>query len=243
MQPLIRDGFLRIVYGGADVGEYLTRHDQVDTVHVTGSDKTHEAIVFGRGREGEARKAAGEPALRKPVTSELGNVTPVIVVPGPWSDRDVAYHGEAIASKLVQNGGFNCVAARVIVQHRAWARRRDLLQAVRASLLRAEERTPYYPGAVERWERFVREHPTSEWFGETGPGRVPFTLIADLDPDVKDDIAFRTEAFCGVFGEVALDAPRSIPEYLEQAVGFCNDTLWGTLSASILVHPRSLEGP
>jgi hypothetical protein len=243
MQPLIREGVLRIVYGGADVGEYLTRHDLVDTVHVTGSDKTHDAIVFGRGEEGARRKAAGEPELTKPVTSELGNVTPVIVVPGPWSEKDIAFQGDNIASKLVQNGGFNCIAARVIVQHRSWAKRNDLLHEIRDSLRRAEERVPYYPGAVERWERFVREHPTSEWFGETGPDRVPFTLIPGLDPAEKEDIAFRTEAFCGVFGEVALDAPRSIPEYLEQAVAFCNDTLWGTLSASIIVHPRSLKDP
>lgn len=243
MQPLVREGFVRIVYGGADAGEYLTRHDLVDTIHVTGSDKTHDAIVFGRGEDGARRKAAGEPELTKPVTSELGNVTPVIVVPGPWSEKDIAYQGDNIASKLVQNGGFNCIAARVIVQHRAWAKRNDLLHAIRDSLTRAEERVPYYPGAVERWERFVREHPTSEWFGETGPDRVPFTLIPGLDPSEKDDIAFRTEAFCGVFGEVSLDSPRSIPAYLDEAVAFCNDTLWGTLSASIIVHPRSLKDP
>jgi acyl-CoA reductase-like NAD-dependent aldehyde dehydrogenase len=242
-EPLVRAGFVRLVYGGADVGEYLTRHEQVATVHVTGSDKTHEAIVFGRGEEGARRKAAGEPELAKPVTSELGNVTPVIVVPGPWSDKDLAYHGHSLASKLVQNGGFNCVAARVIVQHRSWARRHDLLRAIRDSLRSAEERVAYYPGAVERWERFVTEHPTSEWFGDVGPDRVPFTLIPDLDPRLEDDIAFRTEAFCGVFGEVAIDAPRSVPDFLEQAVEFCNETLWGTLSASLLVHPRSLRDP
>jgi hypothetical protein len=46
-----------------------------------------------------------------------------------------------------------------------------------------------------------------------------------------------------VIGEVALDAPRSVPDYLEQAVEFCNDTLWGTLSATIIVHPKSLKDP
>jgi hypothetical protein len=33
-------------------------------------------------------------------------------VPGPWSDRDVAYQGESIAAMLTHNAGFNCVAAR-----------------------------------------------------------------------------------------------------------------------------------
>ena len=60
--PLIRDGFIRTVYGGADVGAYLCQHDGVDEIHVTGSDKTHDAIVYGVGDDGAARKAADDPA-------------------------------------------------------------------------------------------------------------------------------------------------------------------------------------
>jgi hypothetical protein len=144
---------------------------------------------------------------------------------------------------LVQNGGFNCVAARAIVTHRSWTRRRALIDAVRDSLRRAEERVPYYPGAVDRWRAFTDAHKEAEWFGEDAAGCVPFTLIPDLDPASEDEIAFTTEAFCGVIGEVGLDAPRSVVEYIEQAVAFCNDKLWGTLSATIIVHPRSLKDP
>jgi hypothetical protein len=243
LQALVREGFLRIVYGGGDVGAYLTDHDAVTEIHITGSDKTHDAIVFGPGEEGARRKAADDPRLTKPISSELGNVTPVIVVPGPWSPSDLAYHGDSLASMLVNNGGFNCVAARAIVTHRSWTKRRDRRGAVRDSLRRAEQRLPYYPGAVARWEAFTSAHRQAEWFGEDGDGQVPFTLIPELDPSATDDLAFTTEAFCGVMGEVPLDAPRSVPEFLEQAVDFCNDTLWGTLSASILVHPRSLADP
>jgi hypothetical protein len=144
---------------------------------------------------------------------------------------------------LVNNGGFNCVAARVVIQHRRWAKRKDLVNALRDSLRRAEPRVPYYPGAVDRWQAFVEAHPTAEWYSETGEDRLPFTLIPDLDARDHDDIAFTTEAFCGVAGEVALDAPQSVPDYIDQAVDFCNDTLWGTLSASIIVHPDSLKDP
>jgi hypothetical protein len=241
--PLVRAGFLRVVYGGSGVGAYLTGHGGIDAVHITGSDKTHDAIVFGVGEEGRERKRRGEPKLTKPITSELGNVTPVIVVPGPWSDRDLTFHGHNIATMLVNNAGFNCIASRMIVQHRAWSKRGALLDAIRASLRQAEDRLPYYPGALDRWKTFTDAHPGAEWFGETGDDRVPFTLIPELDPEGDDDVAFTTEAFCGVMGEVALDAERSIPDYLDAAVDFCNDTLWGTLSASIIVHPRSLDDP
>lgn len=241
--PLVAGGFLRLVYGDADVARYLVEHDEVDAVHLTGSKRTHDVIVFGEGEDGERRREAGEARIAKPVSSELGNVTPVIVVPGPWREADLAYHGHNIASMLTGNAGFNCLTARMIVQHRAWAKRQALLNAVRASLRQAEQRYPYYPGARERWERFTTAHRSAERFGPDDDGHVPFTLIPELDPSERDDIAFTTEAFCGVIGEVALDAPRSVPEFVDAAVNFCNTTLDGTLAATIIVHPRSLRDP
>jgi acyl-CoA reductase-like NAD-dependent aldehyde dehydrogenase len=241
--PLVRGGWLRLVTGGPEVGRAIIDHEGIDTVHLTGSDRTYDAIVFGDDAEAAERKRRGTPLRTKPVTAELGNVTPVIVVPGPWTPREIAYHGDNIASMLVQNAGFNCIAARVVVQHAAWSRRAALNDAIRDSLRRAEPREAYYPGARERWERFTGEHPEAEWFGSEEDGAVPFTFIPDLDPARHDDVAFTTEAFCAVFGEVPLDAPRSVPAFLDQAVDFCNERLWGTLSASLIVHPRTLADP
>jgi acyl-CoA reductase-like NAD-dependent aldehyde dehydrogenase len=242
LEPLIRRGFLRIVYGGAEVGQHIVDHEHVDAIHLTGSDKTHDTIVFGPGEQGLERKAARTPRVTKEVSSELGSVTPIIVVPGPWSDKDLAMRGRHIAAMLTNNAGFNCIAARMIVQHRAWNRRRALLDAVRAGLRDAEPRHPYYPGAVERWKRFVSAYGQAERLGPEGDDKVPFTLIPEIDPD-HDDLALSSEAFCGVMGEVALDAPRTVVEYLEEAVEFCNERLWGTLAATILVHPASLRDP
>jgi acyl-CoA reductase-like NAD-dependent aldehyde dehydrogenase len=243
LQPLVRDGFLRIVYGGRDVGRYLTDHAGIDAIHMTGSDKTYEAIVFGAGEEGAARKARGERRISTPVTAELGNVTPVIVVPGPWTQRDLDYHGDNIASMLTNNAGFNCISARVVVQHRAWSKRGALRDAIRASLRRAEDRVPYYPGAEDRWRTYTEAYTTAERFGADGEGRVPFTLIPQLEATGEEELAFATEAFCGVMAEVELDAPRSVPDYLDAAVDFCNEKVWGTLTATIIVHPRSLADP
>ena len=243
LRPLIDRDFLAVVYGGREQGEHLTSHDRIDELHLTGSDKTFDAIVWGPGEEGAKNKAKGTKKLDKKFDAELGNVSPVIVVPGPWSASDVEYQADSITSMLVQNGGFNCVAARVLVTHGSWARRRDLLDGIRDSLARAEERVPYYPGAVDRWKHFVDSHPQAEWFGREGEGRVPFTLIPDVPENAEDAPAFSTEAFCGVFAETPLDAPLSIPTYLDKAVKFCNEQLWGTLSATIIVHPRSMKDP
>jgi acyl-CoA reductase-like NAD-dependent aldehyde dehydrogenase len=243
LEPLSRRGFLRIVYGGAEVGQHIVDHDDVAAVHLTGSDKTHDAIVFGPGDEGRERKAKRQPRVTKEVSSELGNVTPIIVVPGPWSDKDLAMRGRHIAAMLTNNAGFNCVAARMIVQHRAWNRRRALLSSVREALSDSEQRHPYYPGARDRWEQFCRTYPQAERLGAEGEDKVPFTLIPELDPDADDDLALTTEAFAGVIAEVALDAPRTVVDYIEEAVEFCNERLWGTLVATILVHPDSLRDP
>ncbi|MEC9397718.1 MAG: aldehyde dehydrogenase, partial [Myxococcota bacterium] len=43
----IERGFLELAYGGADVGAYLFQHEDIDEIHITGSDKTHDAIVYG----------------------------------------------------------------------------------------------------------------------------------------------------------------------------------------------------
>ena len=112
---MIAGGFLRTAYGAAEVGDYLIRHPDVDEVHITGAISTHDAIVFGPGEEGAARKARNEPALDKRVTSELGNVSPVIIVPGQWKPRDLQFQAEHLATQMTQNNGFNCIAAKVIV--------------------------------------------------------------------------------------------------------------------------------
>jgi acyl-CoA reductase-like NAD-dependent aldehyde dehydrogenase len=81
-RALVARGFLHVVYGGAAEGEQLCRHQGVDEIHITGSDRTHDAIVFGTGEEGARRTAERRPLLVKRITSELGNVSPVILVPG-----------------------------------------------------------------------------------------------------------------------------------------------------------------
>ena len=239
---LIRRGVLRIVYGGADEGAMLSHHPLVDEIHMTGSDKTFEAIVFGSGPDGAYRKERRQPVLRKRFTAELGNVTPVIVVPGPWSASDVRDQAGQLATWLVNNAGFQCLTPRVLIQHRGWAERHPFLGALRASLMQVPPRKAYYPGAAERFERFITAHPRAWQIGRNDPGELPWTLITDLDPGATSDICFRCEAFCSIYGETAIEAP-SISDYLERAVNFANSTLWGSLTVTLVVHPRSLKDP
>ena len=233
---LVDRDVLRIVYGGGAEGAYLCQHAGVDEIHITGSDKTYEAIVFGTGPDAGARMAERRPLVTKRITAELGNVSPVIVVPGPWSAADIRYQAANVVSMLTNNAGFNCNAARVIVQHAAWPQRAALLEAVRGVLAKVPARRAYYPGAVGRDAAFRETHPQAERFGDAAEaGALPWTLIAGLDPHDPSDMCFHTEAFCGLVAETALDA-AGVAEYVASAVRFCNETLWGTLNATILVH-------
>jgi aldehyde dehydrogenase family protein len=242
LAELIERGALRIVYGGAEVGTHLVRHDGVSDVHVTGSDKTFEAIVFGAGEEGARRKAAHDPLVTKPVTGELGNVSPVIVVPGPWTAKDMAFQTQNIASMLTNNAGFNCIALRALITSTSWDQRPAFLDGVREVLREAGSRYPYYPGARDRYDQFVAAHPEAERLGDDSPGCVPYTMIPGLRTDAPDEIAFTTEAFNGVFGEVGIDATGTV-DFIRKAVDFANNGTWGTLGCSVIVHPKSMADP
>jgi acyl-CoA reductase-like NAD-dependent aldehyde dehydrogenase len=206
----------------------------VDQIHTTGSDKTYEDIVFGAGQEGAERKVQHRPMLQKPFTAELGNVTPVIILPGPWSEDDIHAQGQRLATWLSINAGFNCLTPRVIVQWDGWEKRAALNEAIGQALQTMPTRNAYYPQARQRHARFVSAHPEAKRYGEyDDPEHLPWTFITGLDPDNLEEICFRNEPFCGLFSETALQA-GSPEDFLDWAVRFANETLWGTPNLSMM---------
>ena len=57
LAPLVREGVVRIINGDHVQGAHLAGHPGVDTLHITGADRTYDAIVFGTGPEGAERRA------------------------------------------------------------------------------------------------------------------------------------------------------------------------------------------
>lgn len=237
-RDLVDDGFLAFTYGGADAGEFLCTDPRVDSLHLTGSDRTYDAIVWGADPEEQARrKAADDPRIDKRFTAELGCVTPVLVVPGAWSEGDLRFQAEHVAGMVAHNASFNCNAAKVLVTARDWPQRSAFLDHVREALRRTPPRRAYYPGARDRYAAFVERYPSAEALGPPGDDVVPWTLIPDV-PAREGEYALTREAFCGVLAEVAVDAGDA-RGYLERAVPLANDVLWGTLSCMVLVDPRT----
>jgi hypothetical protein len=242
LKPLIEAGYVRLIKGEAEEGKYLCQHELVDEIHITGSDRTHDAIVYGTGEEGAQRKTNDEPLCTKRVSSELGNVSPVIIVPGSWTQRQIKFHAENIATMMYNNVGFNCNAARVLIMQKDWPQKRALLNALREVLSSLEARPSYYPGAVDRHKRFIESHDGAELIATQSldgtEGALPIGLVVEVDPNDIDHTCFREEAFCAMTATTSLDTSDA-QSFLRAATKFANEVLWGTLNATIIIDPQT----
>ncbi len=233
-EEFVSSGCVRFAYGGGDVGAYLTTHSDVDTIHITGSARTYDAIRYGTGAEGAANRRADTPINTKPISAELGGVSPTIVVPGSWSRADLAFHADHVVTQKMNNGGFNCVAAQVLILPEAWDLTDAFLEEIRSMLRDLPERDAYYPGAEDRCAAVIAGSGTVEVFGD----RSKRILVTGLDASATDDAAFVSEYFAPALAVVTLPSP-SIEAYCANATAFANDVLEGSLGANVIVHPKT----
>jgi aldehyde dehydrogenase (NAD(P)+) len=226
LKPLIDLAAVRIVTGAGDVGGYLANHERVGHVHMTGSSLTHDAIVFGTGEEGQERKRAGTPVLDKPITSELGGVSPAIVLPGRWSESDLKYQAVHLATQRLHNGGYNCVATQAVIVSSDWAQKDAFLARLREAFASAPNRPAYYPGSDDRVAQACAAYPD----GEVTGGRV---LIVNGDGPLLTD-----EYFAPVLG--VLELPGNPRQFLDNAVAAANERFTGTLGVNVIAHPKTI---
>jgi aldehyde dehydrogenase (NAD(P)+) len=230
LDPLVRFGVLRIVQGGAEVGSHLAHSPQVSHVHITGSATTHDAVVFGTGPDAAGRKAAGTPLLGKPITSELGGVSPVIVVPGEWTERELTFQAEHVATQRLHNGGYNCIAAQVVLISRDWPQKAAFLRELRRVLDDAPRRAAWYPRSADRSAAAIAAYPTAEALGPDHD-----RLLVTADPEAPGDLT-GTEYFAPVLG--VLELPGTGQAFLDEAVRRANEEIQGTLGANVLIRPE-----
>ncbi len=228
-RPLIQADFLRIVFGGAEQGRHAVSSPGIEQVHITGSKESHDAIVWGSDPENQRqRRRTGQPIIAVPVTSELGNVTPWAIVPGKYSSAQLMSQAENIAASVVNNASFNCIATKMLITWKRWPDRERFLNLIESILAKTPQRCAYYPGAGERFAQFsgTRREPDEQ-------GRLPWTLRRDLSRE-RELHLFERESFVCVTGEVTIDA--ATPEqFMDRAVDFMNEHIWGTLAASLTV--------
>ncbi len=223
--------FVRLVYGQAEIGKQLVDHEQVDEIHLTGSAHTHDLIVWGPLSEQSHRKQANNPVTTKPVTSELGGVSPFVIVPGQWHGADLRYQAEHLLTSKMANAGHNCIASQVLVMSESWPQAEAFLATVRAVASEVGPREAYYPQSQQRLFELAAR-------GETQPIGAGACHVLDLgvDPSGQSDTLLSEEIFATGLAVVRLSATNT-SDFMSAATRFANNELPGTLGATIIIDP------
>ncbi len=236
-QNFIERGYIIVTTGNIDESKYMASHPGVNHIHLTGSDKTYEDIVFGRELTVNERKFKSLSKLnKKPITSELGNVTPIIIHPGKWSTSDIKYQARKIVTAKLNNNGFNCIAAQVVVLPDGWGQTDTLIKFVKHYMSKAKERKAYYPESMERLEKLEKDK---------GYERVNALscVTPHLTREIKSYSRFEIDEVWSSTIYFKKIEYTSIEDFAHKAVDYCNNELWGNLGVSVIIknHDRKFN--
>ena len=119
-----------------------------------------------------------------------------------------------------------------------WSSSKDLLAEVKSTISTTKLREPYYPGAKDRYESIKHEYENCDQIDENG--KLSRLLITDIDHNSNNEYLFNNEVFVGALAQTYL--PGANPkDYLLNTIKFCNEKLWGTLGANIIIHPKTIR--
>ena len=228
-EPFITRGFMIITQGDMQASKYLTQHDAFQQIHLTGSNYTYENIVYGKVLSDKERSLKTYPKInKKPITSELGNVTPIIVHPGNWSRSEIRHQAKKIVTAKLNNSGFNCIAAQVIVLPKDWRHTQKLKNDIKHYLKKVGDTTSYYPGSSENLNELIDTNNYEQINNLTCS--TPF-LLADLDLEKEygNKEVWSTALY---FKELSFS---SYEDFAVKAIDYVNNELWGNLGVTVLI--------
>ena len=228
-EPFISRGFMIISEGDMEASKYLTEHDGFQHTHLTGSNYTYENIVYGRVLTDKERSLKTLPKKnKKSITTELGNVTPIIVHPGNWSRSEIKHQAKKIVTAKLNNSGFNCIAAQVIVLPKHWKHTNKLKSDIKFYLKKIGDTTSYYPGALENLNDLIDSN-NYEQINSLSCS-TPF-LVSDLDLEKEYGIkeVWSTALY---FHEISYN---SYEDFCSKSIDYVNNELWGNLGVTVLI--------
>ncbi len=218
LAPLRAAGLVQICGGDALLGQAIARRPDIATVHVTGAVATWAALRADQALAG------------KHLSAEVGCCTPAFVVPGAWRDGELRFVAQQLAAYVAMNGGATCLAPRVVLTANGWPQRRVFLQHLREELAALPPRVPFHGSARAHFATAAGADPTSEALAPT--------LRQGLDWQHDRDLC-AAEHFAPIVLELPLPGEDAIA-WLEHAVAFVRDHVFGALSAYVWVPPRML---
>ena len=225
----IERGFISVVNGDIPTSKYLTEHRSIDFIHLTGSNYTYENIVYGRVLNEKERKLSSlSKSNKKPIFTELGNVTPIIVHPGNWSNSEIKFQARKIVTAKLNNSGFNCIAAQVVILPKGWRSNEKLKKYIKHYLKKIGDTTSYYPDAVESLKK-LQNNKNYEQINDQVCS-TPF-MVSDLDADEQFSIeeVWNSTLY---FKEIEYTDYES---FANNSIDYVNNELWGNLGATVLI--------
>ena len=244
LAALVEAGVLRIVDGGAAVGEYLTAPpaDRRGPHHRLRQDLRRRRLRHRRrgrpaqgGRRARARQA-GHGRARQRVAGHRGA--------GQVVGGRPALPGRARGHHAGQQRRLQLPLGPRRRDPRRLAPARGLPRCADPDAGRDHDPPRLLPGR-RRTATTPSSPPTPRpRSSASGPAdALPWTFIRNVPPGHTDDICFNVESFFGEVAETALTAPRTPAAFVDAAVAFCNDVVWGTLGCTVLASPASLKVP
>ena len=232
-QNFIERGYLIITTGNIQESKYMATHTGVNHIHLTGSDKTFEEIVYGRELNDKEKKLKNISKVNtKPITSELGNVTPFIIHPGKWSTSDIKYQARKIVTGKLNNNGFNCIAAQVVVLPDGWGQTETLIKYIKFYMNKAKDRKAYYPDSIERLNKLEKDK-SYERVNKLSCVTPHLTREIKAYNKYELDEVWSSTLY---FKKIDYASPE---DYSLKAIEYCNEELWGNLGVSVIMkHHR-----
>ena len=176
LKPLIDKGYvISLPEVDLEFTKGLMYSPLTNVVHLTGGKATHDAIVWGLDGQQMSRREKNEPLLKAAMHSELGAVTPYIVLPSSgyevtqgaaqqwttqcsndeWTDERVNFYAEKFALAKADNCSCNCLALTVLVLPVGDLGDR-FEAAVRKALGDLKREPAWYPGMQDRYNNWLK---------------------------------------------------------------------------------------
>lgn len=278
LDPVVRSIFAPLIerkymdtefHSTVERSEKLVHHPLVTAVHLTGGKGAHDAIVWGSDpKERAINMKNNTPKLKATMTSELGAVSPWIVVPGEYSEKELVTQAKMLAFFIHSNASCNCNSPKMVCISDSWKQKEAFLNILDGELRKNCLPVAYYPGVEGRWQTFREKYPEATEIHSTSglgieerqlkaslgapkPLLLPFLKIekrVNLSTDAgrkaaNDEYAFNNEPFAPVYTIANLENTESLDSFCTTVAKFCNDYLFGSLSGSISVAPAAESKP
>tara|TARA_B100001250_G_scaffold126651_1_gene107763 strand:- start:2299 stop:3948 length:1650 start_codon:yes stop_codon:yes gene_type:complete len=221
-------GYIVVSKGSTEESKYMVNHKGIDHIHLTGSDETYENIVYGKKLSDNEKNLKTLSKINKTsFSSELGNVTPIIIHPGNWSTSELKHQARKIVTAKLNNGGFNCISAQIVVLPEGWKHTDKLMKYIKQYMKNIDDRYSYYPNSLDKLNNLEKDK-NYERLNDLS------CATPHLSREIKAYSKFETSEIWGTsiyFKQIPYNNEEA---YAREVIDYCNNNLWGNLGATVI---------